>query len=110
MTRPLIADARLWVHQGSNICEAIYVSVLRCALVSLSDRFFFVPYVGSLQCSLKPHDFLSLLYLSLLPGGGHHGDAGAEAASLPVASLWDLRVPVWAGGPLVPAVSDRVYV
>lgn len=52
---------------------------------------------------------LSFLYLSLLPGGGHHGDAGEEAASLPVASLWDLRVPVRAGGPLVPAVSDSAY-
>lgn len=44
--------------------------------------------------------------LSPHTGGGHHGDAGAEAASLPVASLGHLWARVRAGGPLVPAVSD----
>lgn len=52
--------------------------------------------------------FLSSFATSLLlPGGGHHGDAGEEDASLPVASLWHLRVQVRAGGLLVPAVSDH---
>ncbi|XP_072618737.1 transient receptor potential cation channel subfamily V member 5 isoform X2 [Vulpes vulpes] len=49
---------------------------------------------------------MAVVILGFASGGGHHGDAGAEAASLPVASLWDLRVPVWAGGPLVPASRE----
>ena len=40
-------------------------------------------------------------------GCSHHCDAREEAATLPVASLGDLRAQVWAGGPLVPAVSDH---
>ena len=41
-------------------------------------------------------------------GCSHHCDAREEAATLPVASLGDLRAQVWAGGPLVPAVSDSM--
>lgn len=44
----------------------------------------------------------------LLPGRGHHSDAGEKDASLPVASLWHLWVQVRAGRPLVPTVSDNI--
>lgn len=46
----------------------------------------------------------------LLPGCGHHSDAGEENASLPVASIWYLRLRVWAWRTLVPTVSDSVCV
>ena len=56
---------------------------------------------------------LHLWFHPLLPtpdptGCSHHCDAREEAAALPVASLGDLRAQVWAGGPLVPAVSDSM--
>ena len=55
--------------------------------------------------SSQPHGSFWVLPPSLLLGRGHHGDAGEEDASHPVAALWHLWVQVRAGGPLVPAVS-----
>lgn len=46
----------------------------------------------------------------LLPGCGHHSDAGEENASFPVASIWYLWLRVWAWRTLVPTVSDSTRV
>lgn len=96
-----LAQTRGWM----NGCH------LHGSLVSSSHRLLLVPSVGGFSVLWTSWLFLSSSSTShLLPGRGHHGDVGAETASLPVASLWDLRVQVWAGGPLVPAVSNSVYV
>ena len=67
-----------------------------------------VPSVSSPRVRSASWLFLgSCLVSPLLLGCGHHGDAGEEDASHPVATLWHLWVQVRAGGPLVPAVSDH---
>lgn len=67
------------------------------------SKLVFVSFVGSLV-SLCPS------WLFLLPGCGHHSDAGKEDASFSVASLWYLWLRVWLGEPLVLKVRDSVYV
>lgn len=77
----------------------------------LASRVFFeqIGFCFLFRWFLVPLSEIFLLPY-LLPGCGHHSDAGEENASFPVASIWYLWLRVWAWRTLVPTVSDSMCV